>query len=93
MSLVHVLSFHQSSMLSMRSHSVSSSTPYISYLAAPSSIRPSRLATSIAALFSPLPYSVSAAFAVKIDCDSLQQRKKLLTIWEEQSRFQYGEDT
>jgi hypothetical protein len=53
MSLFHVLSFHHSSMLSIRSHRVSSSTPYISYFP-PSKVAPSLFATSIAALFSPL---------------------------------------
>lgn len=53
MSRVHVLSFHQSFIPSIRSHRVSSSTPYISYLP-PFSGRASRLATSRAALFSPL---------------------------------------
>ncbi len=53
MSLFHVLSLHHSFMLSMRSQRFSSSTPYISYLPL-SSCRPSRLATSKAALFSPL---------------------------------------
>lgn len=52
-SLFHVLSLHHSFMLSIRSHRFSSSTPYISYLPL-SSCRPSRLATSMAALFSPL---------------------------------------
>ena len=52
-SLIHVLSFHQSCIPSIRSHSVSSSTPYISYFP-PSSGRASRFATSSAALFSPL---------------------------------------
>lgn len=52
--LFQVLSRHHSSMLSMRSHRFSSSTPYISYLPLLSS-RPSRFATSNAALFSPLP--------------------------------------
>lgn len=51
--LFHVLSLHHSSMASIRSHKVSSSRPYISYFP-PSKERPSRFASSIAALFSPL---------------------------------------
>ena len=57
--LVHVVSLHQSSILSSRSHSVSSSSPYISYFAVGSS--PVRLATSNAALFSALFFCVKLA--------------------------------
>ena len=51
--LLHVVSLHHSFMLSIRSQSVSSSSPYISYFP-PSRGRPPRRATSMAALFSPL---------------------------------------
>lgn len=49
----HVVSFHQSSIASISSQTVSSFTLNISYLALPARF-PSRLATSIAALFCPL---------------------------------------